>query len=53
MESHVRRADSRYRLQRTRDISGNDLANVEDRLNLQVVTRVWTDRAGRTRLMPR
>ncbi|KOY55964.1 hypothetical protein ADK59_21450 [Streptomyces sp. XY332] len=31
----------RYRLQRIRNISANDLANVEDRLNLQVATRVW------------
>ncbi|MGW8782827.1 PucR family transcriptional regulator, partial [Streptomyces sp. NPDC055796] len=26
---------------RIRSISGNDLADVEDRLNLQVATRVW------------
>ncbi|MDX3312494.1 helix-turn-helix domain-containing protein [Streptomyces sp. ME08-AFT2] len=37
----VHRSTLRYRLQRIRDISGNDLANVEDRLNLQVATRVW------------
>ncbi|WP_431944884.1 PucR family transcriptional regulator [Actinacidiphila sp. bgisy167] len=37
----IHRSTLRYRLKRIRDISGNDLANVEDRLNLQVATRVW------------
>ncbi|MFG2266715.1 PucR family transcriptional regulator [Streptomyces sp. NPDC048720] len=37
----IHRSTLRYRLRRIRDISGNDLANVEDRLNLQVATRVW------------
>ncbi|MFE7750749.1 PucR family transcriptional regulator [Streptomyces sp. NPDC057428] len=37
----IHRSTLRYRLQRIHDISGNDLANVEDRLNLQVATRVW------------
>ncbi|MBJ6641364.1 helix-turn-helix domain-containing protein [Streptomyces sp. DHE7-1] len=37
----IHRSTLRYRLQRIRDISGQDLANVEDRLNLQVATRVW------------
>ncbi|MFC9842218.1 PucR family transcriptional regulator [Streptomyces sp. NPDC060223] len=37
----IHRSTLRYRLQRIRDISGNDLTNVEDRLNLQVATRVW------------
>ncbi|MFJ1561223.1 helix-turn-helix domain-containing protein [Streptomyces mirabilis] len=37
----IHRSTLRYRLQRIRDISGYDLANVEDRLNLQVATRVW------------
>ncbi|WTX92380.1 helix-turn-helix domain-containing protein [Streptomyces sp. NBC_00637] len=37
----VHRSTLRYRLQRIRDISGNDLADVEDRLNLQVANRVW------------
>ncbi|MFD7081963.1 MULTISPECIES: PucR family transcriptional regulator [unclassified Streptomyces] len=37
----IHRSTLRYRLQRIRNISGNDLANVEDRLNLQVATRVW------------
>lgn len=37
----IHRSTLRYRLQRIRDIGGNDLANVEDRLNLQVATRVW------------
>lgn len=37
----IHRSTLRYRLQRIRDISGINLANVEDRLNLQVATRVW------------
>ncbi|MFJ3714894.1 PucR family transcriptional regulator [Streptomyces sp. NPDC090057] len=37
----IHRSTLRYRLQRIRDISGHDLANVEGRLNLQVATRVW------------
>ncbi|MEV7127766.1 helix-turn-helix domain-containing protein [Streptomyces sp. NPDC093260] len=37
----IHRSTLRYRLQRIRDISGSDLSNVEDRLNLQVATRVW------------
>lgn len=37
----IHRSTLRYRLQRIRDISGHDLANVDDRLNLQVATRVW------------
>jgi|GEM_PF-428414 len=37
----IHRSTLRYRLQRIRDISGKDLVNVEDRLNLQVATRVW------------
>ncbi|MFD8727079.1 PucR family transcriptional regulator [Streptomyces sp. NPDC059611] len=37
----IHRSTLRYRLQRIREISGNDLANVQDRLNLQVATRVW------------
>lgn len=37
----IHRSTLRYRLQRIRSISGNDLADVEDRLNLQVATRVW------------
>ncbi|MFD5628994.1 PucR family transcriptional regulator [Streptomyces sp. NPDC127072] len=37
----IHRSTLRYRLQRIREISGSDLANVEDRLNLQVATRVW------------
>ncbi|MET8581555.1 helix-turn-helix domain-containing protein [Streptomyces collinus] len=37
----IHRSTLRYRLQRIRDISGYDLTNVEDRLNLQVATRVW------------
>ncbi|MGW2689229.1 PucR family transcriptional regulator [Streptomyces sp. NPDC001414] len=37
----IHRSTLRYRLQRIRDISGRDLTDVEDRLNLQVATRVW------------
>ncbi|MFF9120001.1 PucR family transcriptional regulator [Streptomyces massasporeus] len=37
----IHRSTLRYRLQRIREISGHDLTNVEDRLNLQVATRVW------------
>ncbi|WP_333777292.1 PucR family transcriptional regulator [Streptomyces sp. IBSBF 3136] len=37
----IHRSTLRYRLQRIREISGHDLADVEDRLNLQVATRVW------------
>ncbi|MFE2076357.1 PucR family transcriptional regulator [Streptomyces misionensis] len=37
----IHRSTLRYRLQRIREISGNDLSNVDDRLNLQVATRVW------------
>ncbi|MEV7687402.1 PucR family transcriptional regulator [Streptomyces bungoensis] len=44
----IHRSTLRYRLQRIRDISGNDLADVEDRLNLQVATRVWKIMLGRS-----
>lgn len=37
----IHRSTLRYRLQRIHEISGHDLTNVEDRLNLQVATRVW------------
>ncbi|MFJ4030626.1 PucR family transcriptional regulator [Streptomyces griseoluteus] len=37
----IHRSTLRYRLQRIREIGGHDLADVEDRLNLQVATRVW------------
>ncbi len=37
----IHRSTLRYRLQRIREISGKELADVEDRLNLQVATRVW------------
>ncbi|MGW7497507.1 PucR family transcriptional regulator [Streptomyces luteogriseus] len=37
----IHRSTLRYRLQRIREISTHDLTNVEDRLNLQVATRVW------------
>ncbi|MCW8095793.1 PucR family transcriptional regulator [Streptomyces tauricus] len=44
----IHRSTLRYRLQRIREISDNDLANVEDRLNLQVATRVWKIMLGRS-----
>jgi sugar diacid utilization regulator len=37
----IHRSTLRYRLKRIHDISGRDLANAEERLNLQVATRVW------------
>jgi DNA-binding PucR family transcriptional regulator len=37
----VHRSTVRYRLQRIREISDRDLADVDTRLNLQVATRVW------------
>jgi sugar diacid utilization regulator len=37
----IHRSTLRYRLQRIREISGADLANVDSRLNLHVATRVW------------
>ncbi|MFJ9801617.1 PucR family transcriptional regulator [Streptomyces wuyuanensis] len=37
----IHRSTLRYRLQRIRELNDHDLANVEDRLNLQVATRVW------------
>ncbi|WNM32836.1 helix-turn-helix domain-containing protein [Streptomyces sp. Li-HN-5-11] len=37
----VHRSTLRYRLQRIREISNRDLAEVDTRLNLQVATRVW------------
>ncbi|MGQ4365203.1 PucR family transcriptional regulator [Streptomyces sp. SAS_272] len=37
----VHRSTLRYRLQRIREISDRDLADVDTRLNLQVATRVW------------
>ncbi|MFJ8743053.1 PucR family transcriptional regulator [Embleya sp. NPDC127516] len=37
----VHRSTLRYRLQRIREISHRDLADVDTRLNLQVATRVW------------
>ncbi|MFI6661420.1 PucR family transcriptional regulator [Streptomyces sp. NPDC050523] len=37
----VHRSTLRYRLQRIREISDRDLADVDSRLNLQVATRVW------------
>ena len=42
----IHRSTLRYRLQRIREISGHDLTDVEDRLNLQVATRVWNIRLG-------
>ncbi|WP_239015546.1 helix-turn-helix domain-containing protein [Streptomyces sp. CdTB01] len=37
----VHRSTLRYRLQRIREITDHDLADVETRLSLQVATRVW------------
>ncbi|MCX4825243.1 helix-turn-helix domain-containing protein [Streptomyces sp. NBC_01142] len=37
----IHRSTLRYRLQRIRDVSGSDLADVDSRLNLHVATRVW------------
>ncbi|MGW0291173.1 PucR family transcriptional regulator [Streptomyces tuirus] len=37
----VHRSTLRYRLQRIRELSNHDLADVDTRLNLQVATRVW------------
>jgi DNA-binding PucR family transcriptional regulator len=37
----VHRSTLRYRLQRIREISDRDLADVDTRLDLQVATRVW------------
>lgn len=37
----IHRSTLRYRLQRIREISDRDLADVDTRLNLQVATRVW------------
>lgn len=37
----IHRSTLRYRLQRIREISGSDLADVDSRLNLHVATRVW------------
>jgi sugar diacid utilization regulator len=37
----IHRSTLRYRLQRIRDITGLDLNNVDNRLNLHVATRAW------------
>jgi sugar diacid utilization regulator len=37
----IHRSTLRYRLQRIRDITGLDLTNVDNRLNLHVATRAW------------
>jgi sugar diacid utilization regulator len=37
----IHRSTLRYRLQRIRDITGLDLADVDTRLNLHVATRAW------------
>ncbi|WP_328484212.1 helix-turn-helix domain-containing protein [Streptomyces sp. NBC_00377] len=37
----IHRSTLRYRLQRIREISDHDLADVDTRLSLQVATRVW------------
>ena len=42
----VHRSTLRYRLQRIREVSGHDLADPEQRLNLHVATRAWTIGTG-------
>jgi sugar diacid utilization regulator len=42
----IHRSTLRYRLQRIREISGTDLANVDSRLNLHVATRIWNVMEG-------
>ncbi|MDX3072510.1 PucR family transcriptional regulator [Streptomyces sp. NPDC088354] len=37
----IHRSTLRYRLQRIRDVGGNDLTDVDSRLNLHVATRLW------------
>ncbi|MGW7489887.1 PucR family transcriptional regulator [Streptomyces sp. NPDC054786] len=37
----IHRSTLRYRLQRIREVSGSDLADIDSRLNLHVATRVW------------
>ncbi|MEV6653160.1 helix-turn-helix domain-containing protein [Streptomyces sp. NPDC051219] len=37
----IHRSTLRYRLQRIREVSGSDLADVDSRLNLHVAARVW------------
>lgn len=37
----IHRSTLRYRLQRIREVSGTDLGDVDNRLNLHVATRVW------------
>jgi hypothetical protein len=38
----VHRSTLRYRLQRIREVSGHDLGDAEQRLNLHVATRAWS-----------
>jgi sugar diacid utilization regulator len=42
----VHRSTLRYRLQRIREVSGHDLADPEQRLNLHVATRAWSIGTG-------
>jgi DNA-binding PucR family transcriptional regulator len=44
----VHRSTLRYRLQRIREVSGHDLADAEQRLNLHVATRAWSMGTGGT-----
>ncbi|MGW3622150.1 PucR family transcriptional regulator [Streptomyces sp. NPDC000880] len=45
----IHRSTLRYRLQRIREVSGSDLADVDSRLNLHVATRVWKVLGGSPR----
>ncbi|RCV54684.1 PucR family transcriptional regulator [Marinitenerispora sediminis] len=42
----VHRSTLRYRLRRIREITGYDLADPDQRLNLHVATRIWNVRGG-------
>lgn len=44
----IHRSTLRYRLQRIREITGHDLGDVDDRLNLHVATRAWKVLEGST-----
>lgn len=42
----IHRSTLRYRLQRIREVGGQDLTNVDTRLNLHIATRVWNVLGG-------
>ncbi|MFD1048731.1 PucR family transcriptional regulator, partial [Kibdelosporangium lantanae] len=48
----IHRSTLRYRLQRIRDITGLDLTDVDNRLNLHVATRAWLVLDGSTQPSP-